>query len=406
MSPTEQARGTAQGTKLHRWQNGEKTLGETRLSRGGSSPPARRISSLFQLQQSQSVSGPLVPGVFPRWMSRWRGPHWRSVSGAHLCVLDSADGQGCRGCLQVLIQNLVKSKWWLADDWLPLRSSERLSSSLLRCSVISDRLRVGSRAQFSAEFWAHRRTQRDAWTPNLPLLALVPTNTHKIPVLESMLEKTVGYVLSEIIWKRNQICIIILDTLSLKVTASNLLSAVGVLNVNPKKWKKESLLLTELLCSFKIINPHSRAVMILDSSYHGYCGHKDSRYRYTAICLAILGGGGGGGVVYQSNHFLLCLLSFSFSPNRLKDTDKRWARYSGFLCFFGAPMKYCHVQLYEEYILKITLYHKMSFVYINVLTNNTLHNLFIFVNVNKVQSCIVHVSSQRINDYKHNLWFE
>ncbi len=60
-----------------------------------------------------SVSGPLVPGVFPRWMSRWRGPHWRSVSGAHLCVLDSADVQGCRGCLQVLIlhlwQTLVKS---------------------------------------------------------------------------------------------------------------------------------------------------------------------------------------------------------------------------------------------------------------------------------------------------------
>ncbi len=40
----------------------KKTLGETRLSRGASSPPARRISSLFQLQQSQSVSGPLVPG--------------------------------------------------------------------------------------------------------------------------------------------------------------------------------------------------------------------------------------------------------------------------------------------------------------------------------------------------------
>ncbi len=94
----------------------KKTLGETRLSRGASSPPARRISSLFQLQQSQIVSGPLVPGVFPRWMSRWRGPHWRSVSGAHLCVLDSTDIQGCRGCrgcLQVLIlhlwQTLVKS---------------------------------------------------------------------------------------------------------------------------------------------------------------------------------------------------------------------------------------------------------------------------------------------------------
>ncbi len=39
-------------------------MGETRLSRGASSPPARRISSLFQLQQSQSVSGPLVPGVY------------------------------------------------------------------------------------------------------------------------------------------------------------------------------------------------------------------------------------------------------------------------------------------------------------------------------------------------------
>ncbi len=38
-----------------------------------------------------SVSGPLVPGVFPRWMSRWRGPHWRSVSGAHL-------GGPRRGC--------------------------------------------------------------------------------------------------------------------------------------------------------------------------------------------------------------------------------------------------------------------------------------------------------------------
>ncbi len=92
MSPTEQARGdSGKERKLRRWQNGEKTLGETRLSRGASSPPARQISSLFQLQQSQSVSGPLVPGVFPRWMSRWRGPHWRSVSGAHL-------GGPRRGC--------------------------------------------------------------------------------------------------------------------------------------------------------------------------------------------------------------------------------------------------------------------------------------------------------------------
>ncbi len=43
----------------------KKTLGETRLSRGASSPPARQTSSLFQLQQSPIVSGPLVPGSFP-----------------------------------------------------------------------------------------------------------------------------------------------------------------------------------------------------------------------------------------------------------------------------------------------------------------------------------------------------
>ncbi len=45
------------------------------------------------------------------------------------------------------------------------------------------------------------------------------------------------------------------------------------------------------------------------------------------ISVETLGGGG-----YQSNNFLLCLLSFSFSPNEHKDTDKHRAQYSGFLC--------------------------------------------------------------------------
>ncbi len=40
-------------------------MGETRLSQGASSPPDRKTSSLFQLQQSQIVSGPLVPAYFP-----------------------------------------------------------------------------------------------------------------------------------------------------------------------------------------------------------------------------------------------------------------------------------------------------------------------------------------------------
>ncbi len=37
------------------------------------------------------------------WEIRWRGPH----SGAHLDVLDSADLQGCRGRLKVLIHHLI-----------------------------------------------------------------------------------------------------------------------------------------------------------------------------------------------------------------------------------------------------------------------------------------------------------
>ncbi len=143
ISPTKQARGdSGKERKLHRWQNGEKTLGETRLSQGASSPLARRNSSLFQLQQSQSVSGPLVPGVFSRWMSRWRGSHWRSVSGAHLCVLDSADGQDCRGCLQELIlhlwQTLVKSVYSLMVGflWGPPRGCHRLFSGVRSSQIV------------------------------------------------------------------------------------------------------------------------------------------------------------------------------------------------------------------------------------------------------------------------------
>ncbi len=69
-----------------------------------------------------------------------------------------------------------------------------------------------------------------------------------------------------------------------------------------------------------------RWVTILDLSYHGYCGHKNSQYWYIAMSISNFGGGG-----YQSNNFLLCILSFSFSPNDHKDTDKRRAQDSGFL---------------------------------------------------------------------------
>ncbi len=92
----------------------KKTLGETRLNRGASSPLARRTSSLFQLQQSPIVRAQLVPVVFSRWLSRWWGHHWKSVSGAHLRVLDSADGQGCRSCRVCLLSDLDTNWiWWL-----------------------------------------------------------------------------------------------------------------------------------------------------------------------------------------------------------------------------------------------------------------------------------------------------
>ncbi len=60
-----------------------------------------------------------------------------------------------------------------------------------------------------------------------------------------------------------------------------------------------------------------RAVTILDFSYHSYCGHEDSWYRYIAISIETLGEG-----EISVISFTLFTLSFSFSPNEYKDTDK------------------------------------------------------------------------------------
>ncbi len=57
-------------------------LGRNQAQSGGSSPLARRTSSLSQLQQSQIVQRThLVPGVLSRWPSRRQGLLWGSVSG-------------------------------------------------------------------------------------------------------------------------------------------------------------------------------------------------------------------------------------------------------------------------------------------------------------------------------------
>ncbi len=65
----------------------KKTLGETRLSRGATSPLARRHSSSIPTAAKSDWRAQLIPEVLSWWLSRWRGPHWGSVSGAHLGVL-------------------------------------------------------------------------------------------------------------------------------------------------------------------------------------------------------------------------------------------------------------------------------------------------------------------------------
>ncbi len=101
VSPTKQARGdSGKESKLHWWQNGEKNLGRNQAQSGGPFllwPDDTAVQ--FQLLQSQIVRAQLVQVVFSWWLSRWRGLHWGSVSGAHLGVLVSAGVQGCRGRL-------------------------------------------------------------------------------------------------------------------------------------------------------------------------------------------------------------------------------------------------------------------------------------------------------------------
>ncbi len=53
----------------------------------------------FQLLQSQTGGLNWFPRSFPDGCLGDGGPHWGSVSGAHLGVLVSADVQGCRGRL-------------------------------------------------------------------------------------------------------------------------------------------------------------------------------------------------------------------------------------------------------------------------------------------------------------------
>ncbi len=68
MSPTKQARGDngKEPNSIGDWME-KKTLGETKLSRGASSPPARRTSSLLQLQQCQIVNAWINISAFLHW---------------------------------------------------------------------------------------------------------------------------------------------------------------------------------------------------------------------------------------------------------------------------------------------------------------------------------------------------
>ncbi len=139
-----------QGTKtpsVTEWR--EKTLGETRLSRGGSSPPARRISSLFQLQQSQSVSGPLVPGVFPRWMSRWRG------SSLEICLW----GSSRRGCHRLFSVCVYKWHSSLCRHSKSLKGPERVACLFLTYYIHSNSECEDFRRKLSDSFLKSSRKQ-------------------------------------------------------------------------------------------------------------------------------------------------------------------------------------------------------------------------------------------------------
>ncbi len=104
------------------------------------------------------------------------------------------------------------------------------------------------RAQFSTR--ARRETRLKVLEHCIYLFLLLYRqiqNDVKIPVLESILEKAVGYGNNQLRQKSDVShyigCIV-------SKIDHTLLAAVSVLNGNPRKCKKEYLLLTELLCSF------------------------------------------------------------------------------------------------------------------------------------------------------------
>ncbi len=100
-SPTKQARGdSGKKRKTPSVTEWRKNLGRKNQAQSGGQFPLRPDESVVcsNCSKVQNFKWSTGSRVFSWWLSRWRVPHWASVSGAHLCVLDSADGQGCRGC--------------------------------------------------------------------------------------------------------------------------------------------------------------------------------------------------------------------------------------------------------------------------------------------------------------------
>ncbi len=92
MSPTKQARGDS---------------GKEPKQSGGQFSSGQTNQQFVPTTAKSDCKGSTGSEVFSRWLSRWWGPHWGSVCGAHLGVLVSADIQGCRRCLWVLIHHLI-----------------------------------------------------------------------------------------------------------------------------------------------------------------------------------------------------------------------------------------------------------------------------------------------------------
>ncbi len=81
----------------------------------------------------------------------------------------------------------------------------------------------------------------------------------------------------------------------------------------------------------------TRTVTLLDFSYHGYCGHKNSQYRYITVSIETLEGGGDISQIIFYFVYWVCIFH-QINIRKLINVGHKTLRESHSV-FFGAPMK-------------------------------------------------------------------